>query len=393
MSEAFLYLAGVCLLLAQHPFVTYPLSLHGLRLLRRPPAAPAVAPEPAAAPSFAICMCAYNEEAVIAAKIANLLALREQEPGLEILVHVDAATDRTAEILSAYADRITLQVSAERRGKTAGMNSLVARTTASIIVFTDANVMLDAGALAALRRHFADPGVGCVCGNLIYVNGDDSVTAATGSLYWRFEEAIKRLEGETGSVMGADGSLFAIRHHLHHAPPEHIIDDMYVSFRILCDGYRIVQATDVKAYEKSATSPGEEFRRKQRIACQAFNVHRLLWPRLRRLDGLSLYQYLSHKLLRWLCIYLLVLAFASLELGLVLAGQGLAAAVLAGLLGLVLAIGYRFPLKPFAQIFDILAVLTAVGLGVWRSLRGERFQTWTPAASVRQAVPLEEVEQ
>lgn len=393
MSEAFLYLASVCLLLAQHPFVTYPLSLHGLRLLRRPPAAPAVAPAPAAAPSFAICMCAYNEEAVIAAKIANLLALREQEPGLEILVHVDAATDRTAEILSAYADRITLQVSAERRGKTAGMNSLVARTTASIIVFTDANVMLDAGALAALRRHFADPGVGCVCGNLIYVNGDDSVTAATGSLYWRFEEAIKRLEGETGSVMGADGSLFAIRHHLHHAPPEHIIDDMYVSFRILCDGYRIVQATDVKAYEKSATSPGEEFRRKQRIACQAFNVHRLLWPRLRRLDGLSLYQYLSHKLLRWLCIYLLVLAFASLELGLVLAGQGLAAAVLAGLLGLVLAIGYRFPLKPFAQIFDILAVLTAVGLGVWRSLRGERFQTWTPAPSVRQAVPLEEVEQ
>lgn len=393
MSEAFLYLAGVCLLLAQHPFVTYPLSLHGLRLLRRPPAAPAAAPEPAAAPSFAICMCAYNEEAVIAAKMANLLALREQEPGLEILVHVDAATDRTAEILSAYADRITLQVSAERRGKTAGMNSLVARTTASIIVFTDANVMLDAGALAALRRHFADPRVGCVCGNLIYVNGDDSVTAATGSLYWRFEEAIKRLEGETGSVMGADGSLFAIRHHLHHPPPEHIIDDMYVSFRILCDGYRIVQATDVRAYEKSATSPGEEFRRKQRIACQAFNVHRLLWPRLRRLDGLSLYQYLSHKLLRWLCIYLLVLAFASLELGLVLAGQGVAAAGLAGLLGLALAIGYRFPLKPFAQVFDILAVLTAVGLGVWRSLRGERFQTWTPAASVRQPLPLEEVEQ
>ncbi|WP_265949532.1 glycosyltransferase [Dechloromonas sp. A34] len=393
MSEAFLYLAGVCLLLALHPFVTYPLSLYGLRLLRRPPAAPAPLAEPVAAPSFAICMCAYNEEAVIAAKIANLLALREQEPGLEILVHVDAATDRTAEILSSYADRITLQVSAERRGKTAGMNSLVARATASIIVFTDANVMLDAGALPALRRHFADPGVGCVCGNLIYVNGEDSVTAATGSLYWRFEEAIKRLEGETGSVMGADGSLFAIRHHLHHAPPEHIIDDMYVSFRILCAGYRIVQATDVRAYEKSATSPGEEFRRKQRIACQAFNVHRLLWPRLRRLDGLSLYKYLSHKLLRWLCIYLLVLAFASFELALVLAGQGVAAAVLAGLLGLALGIGYRFPLKPFAQIFDILAVLTAVGLGVWRSLRGERFQTWTPAASVRQPLPLEEVEQ
>ena len=392
MQETFYWVAGISLLLALHPFVSYPLSLLVLRRLRPAKARSEPSPASGVAPSFAICMCAYNEEAVIEAKMANLLALREDDPTLEILVHVDAASDRTAEILSAYADRITLQVSADRRGKTAGMNSLVARSTASIIVFTDANVMLDPQALSALRRHFADPGIGCVCGNLIYVNGEASVTAATGSLYWRFEETIKRLEGATGSVMGADGSLFAIRRRLHHPPPEHIIDDMYVSFRILCDGYRIVQATDVRAYEKSATSAGEEFRRKQRIACQAFNVHRLLWPRLRRLDRLTLYKYLSHKLLRWLCIYLLLLAFISFELALVFAGQAAAAGAIAGLTGLVLAIGYRFPLKPFAQVFDILAVLTAVGLGVWRSLRGECFQTWTPAASVRQELPIEGTE-
>jgi len=392
MQETLLWLSGISLLLALHPFITYPLSLRVLRLLRQSSVVPEPPLPPDATPSFAICMCAYNEEGVIESKILNLLALREQEPELQILVHVDAATDRTAEILSAYADRITLQMSAERRGKTAGMNSLVALTRASIIVFSDANVMLDATILQGLRRHFADPGVGCVCGNLIYVNAGDSVTASTGSLYWRFEEAIKRLEGETGSVMGADGSLFAIRRALHHSPPENIIDDMYISFMILCDGYRIVQATDVRAYEKSASSAGEEFHRKQRIACQAFNVHRLLWPRLRRLDGLSLYKYLSHKLLRWLCIYLLAMAFISFELALLLAGQAPAAGTLVGLAVLVLAIGYRFPVKPFAQIFDIVAVLTAVGLGVWRSLRGEQFQTWTPAASVRQPLSVEGIE-
>lgn len=393
MHEVLIWLSCAALLLAVHPFVTYPLSLwvlSALHLLRR---RPALLPAPDDGhPSFAICMCAYNEEAVIEAKIESLLALRAQEPALEILVHVDAATDRTADILGAYADRITLRVSAERRGKTAGMNGLVAGTTASIIVFTDANVMLDAAVLQGLRRHFADPDVGCVCGNLIYVNGEDSVTAATGSLYWRFEEALKRLEGATGSVMGADGSLFAIRRHLHHPPPEHIIDDMYVSFMILCDGYRIVQATDVRAYEMSASAADEEFRRKQRIACQAFNAHRLLWPHLRRLDGLNRYKYLSHKWLRWLCIYLLVLAFAGFGLALVLAGQAMTAAALAGFATLVLAIGYRFPLKPFAQIFDIVSALTAVGLGVWRSLRGELFQTWTPAASVRQQLPMEGIE-
>lgn len=239
MAEAFFWLGTIALLLAMHPFVTYPLSLFALRLLRqprqtrRPPAASAEA-------SVAICMCAYNEAAVIDAKMRNLLALRELEPGLEILVYVDAATDRTAEILRPYADRITLLVASERRGKTAGMNRLVARARASIIVFTDANVMLDPMALQRLRPYFADPAVGCVCGNLIYVNGSDSVTAASGSLYWRLEEAIKRLEDATGSVMGADGSLFAIRRRLHQPPPEHIIDDMYVSFMILCAGYRIV---------------------------------------------------------------------------------------------------------------------------------------------------------
>jgi cellulose synthase/poly-beta-1,6-N-acetylglucosamine synthase-like glycosyltransferase len=384
MQVFFLGLGVIFLLLAFHPFVSYPLSLLVIKRLIAPPRA---GPGHREEPSFAICMCAYNEEAVIDAKMGNLLALRELDPTLEILVHVDAASDRTAELLGAYADRIVLQVGTERLGKTAGMNSLVARSTASIIVFTDANVMLDALALQHLRRHFDDPGVGCVCGNLVYVNGGDSVTAATGSLYWRFEEAIKRLEGATGSVMGADGSMFAIRRRLHHPPPPNIIDDMYISFMILCDGYRIVQATDVRAYEKSATSAAEEFRRKQRIACQALNVHRLLWPRLRQLDALSLYKYLSHKLLRWLCIYLLVLAFACIETAIVLAGQGPAALALAALGLLVLVIGWRFPVKPFSQIFDILTVLTAVGLGVWRSLRGEQFQTWTPAASVRQTSP------
>lgn len=392
MSQAFLWLGGIALLLALHPFVTYPLSLRGLRLLRRHPAQRLPSPDAAVAPSFAVCMCAYNEAGVIEAKIRNLLALRELEPGLEILVHVDAATDRTAEILRGYADRITLQVSTERQGKTAGMNRLVAQTQASIIVFTDANVMLDMAILQRLRPYFADPAVGCVCGNLMYVNAGDSVTAANGSLYWRIEEGIKRLEGATGSVMGADGSLFAIRRCLHHPPPDDIIDDMYVSFSILCDGYRVVRADDVRAYEKSASSASEEFQRKLRIACQAFNVHRLLWPRLRRLDGLSRYKYLSHKLLRWWCIYLLGLALASFVVALVLAGQAAVAAALLVLAVLVPAIGYLFPLKPFSQVFDIVSALAAVGLGVWQSLRGERFQTWTPAASVRQQLPMEVIE-
>lgn len=145
-----------------------------------------------------MCVCAYNEERVIEAKIENLLALKEREPGLEILVYVDAATDRTAEILARYRDRIDVHVATERHGKTHGMNLLVAKASAPIVVFTDANVMLAPDALHHLRRYFTDPTVGCVCGNLTYTNPDASVTAASGARYWRLEQTIKQLEQATG---------------------------------------------------------------------------------------------------------------------------------------------------------------------------------------------------
>lgn len=374
-------LAAISLALALHPFITYPLSLWLLKRLqvrRYPPV-----PGKAAAGRFAICMCAYNEERVIEAKMQNLLALREREPGLEILVYVDAASDRTAELLKPYADQIHLHVSSQRHGKTYGMNLLVAKTQAAYIVFTDANVMLDLEILERLRQHFVDPAVGCVCGNLNYINADESVTAATGSLYWRLEEHIKTLEQATGSVMGADGSLFAIRRSLHHAPPSHIIDDMYVSFRILCDGYRIVQATDVKAYEKSVSASHEEFQRKSRIACQAFNVHRLLWPMLKQLSSLTLYKYVSHKLLRWLSIYFLVAAGVFVELALLAMHMPLLALLLPLLLCVALWLGKR-SLTPFAQALDVLLSLAGAGVGIWKSMRGEQFQTWQPAASLRE---------
>lgn len=375
-------LSGIFLLLAIHPFVTYPLSLVLVRPIKAS-GSPPEGHEPQQRPRFAICMCAYNEERVMHQKMANLLALRDREPDLEILIYVDGATDRTAEILNGYSSHIRLSVSSERHGKTHGMNLLVVQATAPLIVFTDATVLLDENALSNLRPYFDDPGVGCVCGHLVYTNPEESVTAETGSLYWRLEEWIKKLEGDTGSVMGADGSLFAIRRALHHPPPDHLIDDMYVSFMILGKGYRIVQAADVTAYEASVSDPQEEFRRKARIACQAFNVHRFLWPHIRRLDPLTLYKYLSHKLIRWFTIYSLLLSLFFLLMGLVLGDMPLAALLLAGSILTVLTIGCLWTVRPFSQAADLLVALAGAGFGVWQSIRGKHYQTWVPAASIR----------
>lgn len=373
-------ISAAFLLLAAHPFTTYPLSLLLWRRLRGPRP---IRPVPGAEPSFAILVPAYNEEAVILEKVENLLTLQASVARCELLIYVDGAADRTAALLEPYRDRIDVVVETVRRGKSHGLNLLVARTQADILVFSDANVILDPAALRRVGAAFADPEVGCVCGNLRYVNGGDSATAASGNLYWRLEEAIRGLESDTVGVVGADGSLFATRRRLHpHVPPD-IIDDFYVALRILLAGHRVVQARDALAFERTGTVAGHEFRRKVRIACQAFNVHRLIWPAMRRARPGIAYAYLSHRLLKWLIIYNLAAAAGFALAGLLAVlpalwvAAGLAAAFIAG--GAALALD----VPPARKLGAMLTAFAGAGWGVWRSIRGERFQTWQPMTDAR----------
>jgi len=312
--------------------------------------------------------------------------LRPKLGAVDLLIYVDGATDDTAKILAEFASGIDVVVSAKRSGKSAGMNALLARTDADIILFSDANAMIDPEGIAGLGELFDDPTVGCVCGHLIYSDPDSfSETAEVGSAYWRLEEHIKRLESETGSIMGADGALFAIRRELYRPVREDVIDDMFTSLSILCDGYRVVRAEAFRAVEPPTMRSDEEFRRKVRISCRAFNAHRLLWKRLRKLDGVTVYKYVSHKLLRWFSgLNLAIAAFFAWTLLASLIGfwitLGLVAATMAAA-AFVYASGHR----PMRMIGEIVFALIAASLGVMSSLQGKRFQTWTPPASTRKS--------
>jgi cellulose synthase/poly-beta-1,6-N-acetylglucosamine synthase-like glycosyltransferase len=376
--------AAIFLFLAIHPFVTYPLSLRILRALYSEPLAVELTSRRPL--SFAVCLCAYNEAPVIGRTLNNLLALRESLGGdLQILLYVDGATDGTIEIAQRYADRIDLVVSSENHGKSYGLNRLADRVRADIVVLIDANVEIAGDAFDNLRRYFADPTVGCVCGHLTFINPDESVTAATGSFYWRLEERIKQLESETGSAMGADGSLYAVRRECLQPIPAGLADDMYVSLAALCKGYRVIRAGDVCAFERAAAEPGEEFRRKVRIGCQGFSAHLALWPQIRTLDGLTVYKYISHKLLRWFSAVTLgasaVLGFAWLAVVSSLA----VALITATLIVLTLLAGWRMRLRPATLVVDILQSFIATAIGAWRAYNGTLVGTWEPAGSVRKS--------
>lgn len=369
-------------LLAAHPFVTYPLSLLILKRWGKSGGQPAPGGE--WRPRVAICMSAFNEEGVIVAKMHSLLEIAQRYGNVTIHVYADAPSDRTVDLLRPFADRVDLVISEVRTGKTFGMNTLVARSDSEILLFTDANVTHDPDILAKIVAPLVDPTIGCTSAHLIYSNRQESPTATTGAVYWAIEERIKRIESDSFGLVGVDGAMFAMRRSLHRPPPPRLIDDLYLSLLVLIRGARVVSQPDAMVYERSAVLSVEESARKRRIACQAMNVHRELWPELRRMPALRLYGYVSHRLIKWmtpflvLCAGLCFLAAAAVRFG---AGLTLAATAAAAL---VLWLGELAKFRPVLIVTTAIASLYGVAAGVFDSIfMGKTYTVWDPAHSVR----------
>jgi cellulose synthase/poly-beta-1,6-N-acetylglucosamine synthase-like glycosyltransferase len=371
----FLLLAILFFLVAAYPFVIYP------RVLGLLPKKPLATPVDGVETRFTLVFCAYNEEPALPEKLANLRKLKQRYPELEILAYSDMSTDRTLEMLQEQSDILTAVPATERLGKAWGMRQLVARASGDVVIFTDANVSLDEEAIDRLARYFSDPTIGTVAGHLKYVNSGESETADVGNQYWSLEERIKALESETGSTMGADGAIFARRRADYPEVPPHLLDDLTASISPLFDSYRVISAPDVVAYERLTTDGRDEYRRKRRIACRAFNTHRFLTPKLRSMSGMNRFKYISHKLIRWFSPFFLALSM--------LCGLFWLITVLGLVGGLALALALCFAawlawksdLPKARKIGEILMALAATGHGIVESLRGKTYQTWTPAQS------------
>lgn len=366
-------------LLAQHPFITYPLSLFLLK-----PRRPTGAPGAAGRMSVSLCMSAYNEERVIVAKVERLLAMAADHGAASLHIYVDGGQDRTAELLQPYSDRVDVVIGEGRQGKTFGLNTLVARSTGELLAFTDTNVETPVSGLTDLAAVFADPQVGCVTARLGYTNAEESGMSAANAAYWRLEEAIKARESATVGVVGVDGAFFMMRRSAYEPAPPHLIDDLYTSLAVFSGEQCVLAAPQVRVFERNAVRAEEEVRRKARIACQAFNVQRALWPRLRRMPAVKLYAFLSHRTLKWLVPFTAGLAALCwlLALGWVIgpAYTALLAVAGAGALGL----GAWAGLRPVRGVLSAALSLYGVGLGVLQSVFTKRTYTvWAPAASIR----------
>lgn len=372
----FLVLALVLFTLGAHPFTSYPISLFLLRHLA--PSRTGRQTGPAKPLSASLLICAHNEERWLPEKLRSIETILADGAEIEVLVYSDGSTDGTEALLAQAPPWVRVVASPERLGKAEGVNRLAEVATKELLVLSDANVILDRHLVPALSRAFADESVGVVCGTVIRVARSGFETAAVTEVYYRLEQWLKRLETSLGTTVMSDGSLYAVRRELFRPIPHDIMDDAFTSTSILCDGYRLVQTEDVRGWEADEAEPRLELARKRRIACQAFRCHLFLWPRLRRLPGLRLYMYLSHKFLRWLSGFLIA---AGLVCGLAalatapLAVAGLTAAMVAAVLA---AITPRLT----RRLAAIAGSFAFTSLGVLDALAGRTYVPWTPARSV-----------
>jgi cellulose synthase/poly-beta-1,6-N-acetylglucosamine synthase-like glycosyltransferase len=346
-------------------------------------------------PTVAFIVAAYNEQDVIKQKIVNSLEQDYPRDKIEFVFVTDGSSDRTAELIT-QSPGVRLLHRPERGGKSAALNRAVATATQDIIIASDANTLLNKEAVKNIVRHYRSTNTGGVAGEkkvLSATTGAKDVGEGEG-LYWKYESALKKLDADFYSVVGAAGELFSLRRELYQPLSDNVIlDDFVLSLQVTQKGYRVRYEPDAYAMELPSFSMKDEQKRKIRIAAGGFQAIGMLtslfafwkYPRLTFL-------YVSHRVLRWTLSPLgLILAFlanalllpaGTLYVALFIAQTGFYA--LSFLAWLSPAIRRIKPAK-LAYYFTFMNL--SVILGFFRFLGRKQSATWEKARRTMEPAP------
>ncbi|TDB59807.1 glycosyltransferase family 2 protein [Arundinibacter roseus] len=340
------------------------------------------------APSLTLVVAAYNEEDLIEEKVRNTLALDYPRHALRILFVTDGSSDNTPHLLAKYPEIITMH-SPERRGKIHAIHRVMETIQTELVVFTDANTLLNPQALRTIARHYSDPTVGAVAGEKRVAQEDVSDATAGEGFYWKYESTLKKWDSELYSVVGAAGELFSIRRELYEpVPADTILDDFMISMLIAQKGYRIIYEPEAYATELSSANIEEELKRKIRIAAGGIQSVVRLRSMLNPFPApLLTFQYIGHRVLRWTVTpFFMLLAFVLNILlvfetdnwvyGLLLAGQVLFYG--AALTGHILQTR-KIKVKALFVPYYFCVMNYAVLAGIARYLRGNQSAVWVKA--------------
>ena len=374
----------VCLFIVFYTYLGYGILLYLIiRIKRLVKGSPTPTPMPTdeELPTMTLMICAYNEQDVVAEKMENTRALDYPKDKFRVMWVTDGSNDRTNELLAAYPE-VDIVYSPERRGKTAALKHGLREIKTQYVAFTDANTMINSGAMKEIARLFMDKTVGCVSGEKRVAARKEGEMAAEGEgLYWRYESTLKKWDSELYSTMGAAGELYAMDPKLCRDVPDNaLLDDFMMSMYVVDEGHRIAYAPNAYALEYGSADIHEESKRKRRIA--AGGLQSIWW--LRKMlnpfrQPLVAFQYISHRVLRWSVTPIAMILLLIINAILVVMGAGCFFTImlilqllfyLAALLGYILSErGHRNKLLYTAYYFVFMNLNVFRGMAYLRSHR------------------------
>ena len=370
--------------LVAYCYIVYPLVIWICsRLFGRVPSAAAL--DDRNLPFVTLLIAAHNEERWITARLRNALEQDYPPDKLDVLVASDGSRDATVQIVSQFADpRVRVLDFQENRGKATVLSAGVVEARGSVVVFSDANTFFEPAALRHLVRWFADPAIGVVCGRLVLTdaNGGRNVD----SLYWKYETFMKTCESRLGALLGANGAIYALcKEDYVPIPPNTVVDDFLIPLvSKMKTGKSIIYDREAVAREESPPEIADEFRRRSRIGAGGFQALSRLWPLLSPARGWIAFSFLSHKVLRWLCPFFLILALAA---NLVCFDAGAYAALLAAQIAFyaLSALGAVLPARGLIGNFVRLPTMftsmnLALLVGFWNWISGRHRGVWQRTA-------------
>ncbi len=271
--------------------------------------------------SVFILIAAHNEEDVILQKLRSIDSSDYPKDKLKVYIGSDNSTDKTNDLISAYAEKskfpIYFEIMKNRSGKIGTINHLVDKinqkytlTPDDILISTDADVMLQKETVGRLARHFTDPNIGLVDAHIHGETLKEKSVSKSESKYLHREAKLKYQEGQMyGKMMGSFGGCLAIRASCFRPVPSSFrVDDFFLTMHVLSNAYKAISDPEAICTEKVNSTFSEEFKRKRRISSGNFQNMAFYKKYLLPLSSLG-FVFFSHKVIRYIGPILMLIVF------------------------------------------------------------------------------------
>lgn len=364
-------------LLIFYSYIGYPVSLYVIGLFKNYHVKREVQ-----YPYVTLIITAYNEEKSIKEKLENTLAIIYPKDKMQVIISSDGSTDRTNSIVEKYTNNyIQLLAIQNRSGKENAQKEALSMANGEIIIFTDVATIIDPAGIESIVSNFADPTVGCVSSEdkLIGRNGNPSGEG----FYVRYEMFLRRMESKVNSLVGLSGSFFAARRSVCQdfsgdvqSDFRTLLNSVKLGLRGICDPEAIGSYLDI-------SDKNREYERKVRTVLRGLTVFFMHMEFLNIFKyGFFSYQYLCHKLLRWLVPLFLIIAFIG-NLFLARNSDIYFVVFIAQIIFYLVALwGWKIGNTSSNLIkipYYFLAVNASIFVAWWRYFKRQRVVMWTPS--------------